>query len=223
MALVPFTSFVTEIAPHVDGCPSPVIAAYIRKVFTDLCVRAKIWRVPLANVPLVAGVYTYNLVSPVAETEVDSIQNAQWYKAATPTNILQLEITTAEVVNGTYNDWPNTATAGEPRLLFQDSPTDFYIAPVPGTIDTYTVKLTAFLRPTATAVNVEDSLMFTFKRAWFHGTLHELMMMPGRLWSNDKYAVFHGKQWEYFVNGARAKANKGFNKKAISVQMRPWA
>jgi len=223
MALVPILSYVTEIAPHVEGCPSAVIAHYIRKVFTDLCERSKIWRVPLANVPIVAGTYDYALVSPVAETEVSALLGAQLTKLSIPNTIQQLEISTSEVVMNYYPDWPNANSTGEPRVLFQTSPSMFELAPVPGNLDTYTVKLTAAIRPTQTAVNVESTLMNEYKRAWFHGAIHELMMMPGRLWSNEKLAVYHGKQWEYFMNGARARANKGFGRTAISVKHRPWA
>lgn len=225
MALVPFTSFVNDIAPHVDGCPSPVIAQYIRKIFIDLCVRANVWRVPLADVVLSSPTYSYNLVSPVAETEVSMILNAQWFKASTPTVIQGLEITTEEVVHALYPDWPNTATValGEPRVLFQYNPTQFNIAPVPGTGSTYTVKLMASIKPAVNAVNVEDSIMSTFARAWFHGTVHALMSMPGRVWTNDKLALFHGREWSTFVDSAKTKANKGFSRVPISVKMRPWA
>lgn len=223
MALVPFLNFAADVAPHVEGCPSAVIAATIRKMFIDLCQRGKIWRVPLTSVTLSSGTYAYALASPIAETEVSAILNAQWYKATTSTVINNLEITTSEVINSMYPDWPNTAVTGEPRALFQAAPSAFNIAPVPGSIDTYTVKLTAAIRPTTTAVNVEDSLMNEFRREWFHGALCELMTMPNRVWSNDKLANYHGKQWTYLLSSARARANKGFGRTAINVRPRPWA
>jgi len=223
MALVPFTNYVTDVSPHVEGCPTAVIAATIRKIFIDLCQRGKVWRVPLTDVPLVAGTSSYTLASPITGTEVSAILNVQWYKATVPTVIKNLEITTSEVINSMYPDWPNTATPGEPRVLFQTSPSAFCIAPVPDALDTYTVKLTAAIRPTTTAANVEDALMNEFRREWFHGTLCELMTMPNRVWSNDKMATYHGKQWTYLLSSARARVNKGFGRTPINVRPRPWA
>lgn len=223
MALVTINTYATEIAPHVDGCPTAVIATYIRKVFIDLCERAKIWRVPLTTVTLVSGTYEYALVSPIAETEVSALLDAQVTKASIPTVNRQLDISTMEVAQNLFPDWPNTNVTGEPRLLFQMSPSMFDIAPVVGDKDTYTLKMKAAIRPTMTAVNVESTLMNEYRRAWFHGTIHELMMLPGRTWSNDKLALYHGKQWEYFMNSARARANKGFGRTSISVKQRPWA
>jgi len=223
MALVPFSNYTVDVAPHVEGCPSVVIAAAIRKIFIDLCQRGKIWRVPLTDVTLVSGTYSYNLVSPIAETEVSAILNAQMSKAATPTATQRLEITTVEVINSMFPDWPNTAVTGEPRALFQTAPSTFCIAPVPGSLDTYTAKLTAAIRPTTTAVNVESSLMSEFRREWFHGTLCELMTLPNRVWSNDKLATYHGKQWTFLLSSARARVNKGFGRTPINVRPRPWA
>lgn len=223
MALVPINTYATEIAPHVDGCPTAVIATYIRKVFIDLCERGKIWRVQLTPMLLSSGDYEYQLASPVAETEVSALLNAQVAKASVPSVNRPLDISTMEVAQRLFRDWPNANNTGEPRLLFQMAPSAFNIAPVPGALDSYTVKLKAAIRPTMTAANVESSLMNEYRRAWFHGTIHELMMMPGRMWSNDKLALYHGKQWEYFMNSARARANKGFGRTTISVRQRPWA
>lgn len=223
MALVPFSNYTTEVAPHVDGCPTAVMTAYIRKVFIDLCERAKIWRVPLTDVPLVAGTYDYSLVSPIAGTEVSALLVAQVTTASNPTAVTNLPVSTMEVALSRFPDWPNLNAESAPYMLFQQSPSQFSVAPVPDNKDTYTVRLRAAIRPTISAVNVEDSLMNEYRRAWFHGAIHELMAMPGRHWSNDKLALYHGKQWEYFLNNAKARANKGFGRASISVAQRPWA
>ena len=223
MALVPFLSYTTDIAPHVDGCPTAVIAQYVRKVVIDLCERAKIWRVTLTPVTLTATVGNYALLSSVAETEVSSLlDGAQISRLSLPGVAQPIGVKTEEYVYKKFPDWPNSASAGSPGIVFRSSAAMFSTAPVPDSLDTYAVTLRAAIRPTTTAVNVEDSIMSEFKRAWFHGTVHELMMLPNRVWSNDKLALYHGKQWEFFLNNARAKVNKGFGRAALNVRQRPW-
>lgn len=223
MALVPFTSYVQEVAPHVDGAPTPVITRFIRQVVIDLCERAKVWRVPLADVPLVAGTYEYTLVSPINGTEVSSILDAKLITASNPDARTPLAVSTLEQVLASVSDWPNVNTPGAPLAVFRDDVSEFDVVPVPDALDTYTVALTAAVRPTLTATTVEDTVMSEWRRVWYHGAIHELLIMPGRNWSNEKLALYHGKQWEFHLNNARAKANKGFSRAPIFVKQRPWA
>jgi len=223
MALVSFNTYVGEVAPHVQGVPTPVLVSYIRRAMIDLCERAKVWRVDLTDVPLVAGTYAYAIASPIAGTEVSAFLDAKLKKASDTTSRTPLEITTQEVVLATVPDWPNLSTPGEPRAVFRDTSGFFDVAPVPDTLDTYTIALQAAIRPTAAATTVEDTLMSDYYKVWFHGAIHALMVMPGRVWSNEKLALYHGKQWEFYLNNARAKANKGFSRAPIYVQQRPWA
>lgn len=223
MALVAFNTFVQEIAPHVDGAPTPVIARYIKQVVIDLCERAKVWRVQLDDVPLVAGTYEYALTSPIAGTEVSSIFDAKLITASNPDSRTPLAVATLEQVLASVSDWPNTNTLGTPQAVYRDNVAEFDVVPVPDALDTYTVSLTAAIRPTMAATTIEDTLMSEWRRVWYHGTIHELMIMPGHNWSNEKLALYHGKQWEFHLNNARAKANKGFGRTPIFVTQRPWA
>ena len=81
MALVAFTAYVPEVAPHVEGAPTPVIARYIRQAVIDLCERAKVWRTDLTPLALSAGTYNYTLASPIAGTEVSAIIDAKYAAA----------------------------------------------------------------------------------------------------------------------------------------------
>lgn len=222
MALVPFSSYVSDVAPHVDGCPSPVISSYIRKVVADLCERAKVWRTPLAGVVLTAGTSSYPLVSPIAETEVSSILDVKYAKASA-TGRYAVAVRTQEEIFALYPEWPLNVSEGEPRDLYREDLASFQVAPYPDAVDTYTIYVQAAIRPTIGAVNVENSIMSEYRRIWFHGALHELFLIPNRTWSSEKMATYHGKQWTYFLSQARAKANKGFGRVSISVQQRPWA
>lgn len=222
MATLLFSALIPEIAPHVHGVPNPVATHYIRKVVTDLCERAKVWRVQLADVVLTPGDYTYDLVSPVAGTEVSVILDAKMLLTAAGTT-RNLGIISDDQARVLYPLWPDLNALTEPRSVTRSTSSEFHVAPVPGSDDTYTLKLFAAIRPTPAATGWDEALFNEFRRAVFHGVLHELMMMPDRPWSNDKLAMYHGKQWDYLLYNARAKANKGFSPASVSVKMNPWA
>ena len=222
MATTTFDSIVASIAPHVPGCPTAVISAEIRKIATDLCERAKVWRVALTPIVLVSGTYNYALTSPVTGTEVSSILSAS--VKLTNTGVSKtLEPTTGELVFAWHPEWPDTVNLGEPTNIFKIAEDSFNVIPVPGTADTYTVSIYAAIRPNLTATGMDSAIANQYQREIFHGVLHELMLIPDRPWTDDQKSLYHGKQWTYLLNNARARANKGFGRTNISVNNRPWA
>jgi len=221
MALVNFSTLNPELATHVVGCPSAVITQYVKKVCIDLCERAKVWRVQLTPQVLTALDHEYAFVSPVAGTEVTTILSA--FVSTASGGKTPLDLVTMEQVNAYSPTWPDTDAAGTPLALVRMGPAEYNVVPVPDALDTYTVSMFAAIRPTQTATQIEESILYDFRRVIFHGVLHELMALPKRGWTDDKLALYHGKQWEYFLYSARARTNKGFGRTDINVIARPWA
>lgn len=222
MATTTFDSIVASIAPQVPGCPTAVISAEIRKIATDLCERAKVWRVALTPITMVSGTYNYALTSPVVGTEVSTLISSK-IKLTTAGTSKNLEPTTMEAVFSRNPEWPDTANLGEPTSIFKIAEDSFEVMPVPGTADTYTAYLYAAIRPTLTATGMDSAIANQYQREIYHGVLHELMMIPDRPWADDQKSLYHGKQWTFLLNNARARANKGFGRTDIKVTNRPWA
>lgn len=222
MALVPLANYVSEISPHLAGCPTAVMVQYLRKVFTDMCERTLCWRTDLDAITLSSAASSYPLVSPVAGTDVYLLTQARLRDVDADT-VSTLSLTTPEIAYSRYPDFPNDAATGTPQIAFCESPLQVSVAPLPPDTPTYELELKAALRPSSTATTVDQEIFEQFKRAVFHGALHELMTLPKRAWSNKDLAGFHGKQWEYFLYSARARANKGFGRSNLTAVMRPWA
>jgi hypothetical protein len=221
MALVQLNQYVPEVANHVSGCPTQVITFYMRKVFTDLCERTLCWRVDLPDITLSNGAVVYSMVPTIPETEVYIPIKARMRDNVSDVTY-ELPIGTYEGVLASYPDHP-AANGGIPAVVFCPQPNQVAVAPMPQVGTTYTLKLNVAIRPALTASTVESSIFEQFRRAIFHGTLHELMSLPERGWSNTDLAGFHGKQWEYFLYNARARANKGFTRSNLYVAQQPWA
>lgn len=222
MATAAYTTLCGEIAPHVPGCPNAVIGQYIRKVVIDLCERAKVWRVRADPLILTSGTYSYQLSTGVAETEVASPISAKVKVAATG-RIKPLAVPTIDVLSAQRPGWPEDGITGEPEAIAQLTLGTFDVQPIPDAATTYTVYVTVAIKPTLTSSGCDGVILSDFRRAIFHGVLHELMLLPDRKWSDDKTGVYHGKQWEYHLNLARAKARHGFGQSDVQVQQRPLA
>lgn len=217
-----YSTIVGEIATHVDGCPTAVIEAYVRKVVVDLCERAKVWRVRMDPLVLTSGDYSYTLTSPVAGTEISSVLQAT-LTLASPAVTKPLGIGTVEQMFRSHPTWPTDGVTGEPANIVQTGVSALELQPIPDNVTTYTVNALLAIRPTLASTGWDDALFSEFRRTIFHGVIHELTVLPGRKWSNEKTSAYHGKQWEYMLYQARAKANKGFGRTSLSVKMKPWA
>lgn len=222
MATTTYASVFGDIAPHVAGVPDLVLQQYMNKVAIDLCERAKVWRVTYAPITLVASTNVYTPTSPVAQTELSAILTAKAY-LATSAKWKDLDVFTAEQVFAVYPGWPEIAETKEPTAVSRRDEATVSVLPTPDSVQTYTLYLYAAIRPTLTATGIDSTIYSTYRRAIYHGVLHELMLMPKRPWSNDKLAQYHGRQWEFMVNAARARANKSFGRANVVVVPQPWA
>lgn len=222
MSTITYSSIFGDISANVPGVPDVVLAFYMNKVAIDLCERAKVWRVAYAPVTLVAGQVGYTLASPTAQTELSSILTAKAYLGSV-TKWKDLDVVTVEQVFKVYPDWPDTAEVKEPTAVTRVDEATVSIIPKPDSAQTYTLYLYCAIRPTLTAMGMDSTIYATYRRTIYHGVLHELMMMPKRPWTDEARAQYHGKQWEYMVANARARANKSFGRANISVVPAPWA
>jgi hypothetical protein len=222
MATITYASVFGDIAANVAGVPDVVLQFYMNKVTIDLCERAKVWRVTYAAIPLVTGQSLYTVTSPVAQTELSAVLTAKVYLGSTAI-WKDLDVVTAEQVFAVYPGWPEISETKEPTAVTRRDEASISILPNPDAAQAYTLYLYSAIRPTLAATALDSTIYATYRRAIYHGVIHELMMMPKRPWSNDKLAQYHGKQWEWLVNGARARANKSFSRANLSVQPAPWA
>ena len=222
MATTLFETMAGEVAAHVAGCPTAVITTYIRKVVIDLCERGKVWRVRATPLTLVAGTYSYALVPSVADTDISSILQATVTRADSG-KVSALTFGTHEVMFDAYPGWPQDGIAGPPRNIVTSDVSSIQVQPVPDAATTYVVDAMLAVKPTQTSTGWDSALFSEFHRAIFHGVIHELMVMPDRKWSDQQTATYHGKQWEFFLFSAKAKANKGFGRASLAVRQRPWA
>jgi hypothetical protein len=230
---VPYATYFGDISPNVPGVPDAVLGFYMNKVMIDLCDRAKVARVSALPVSLVPCTYVngaptalgqidYAPILPQAYCTISAILSAKIYMTNAQ-KWYDIPSLTTEQIFATQPDWPNYLNPGQPSAVTQKDEQYISIVPAVSNADTFTLYLFVAIRPTVSSTFVDPIVYESNRRAIYHGTLHELMSMPKRPWTDEKRAQYHGKQWEYMVNLARARANKSFSRANISVVPSPWA
>jgi len=171
---------------------------------------------------LVPGTYTYTVTSPIANTELSDVLLAKVFMGSSALWRETPSVTTEQIFH-VSPAWPDVLNPGQPTAVTRVDETSVSVVPVPDNAQTYTLYMYCAIRPTLTATGVDSTIYDQYRRAIYHGVLHELMMMPKRPWTDEKRAEYHGKQWEFFIAQARARANKSFGRANISVVPSPWA
>jgi hypothetical protein len=211
--LKPITDYVPLIAPFVQGCPSAIVADAIRQSVIELCRRAGVWSGTLSPIPMTAGQDEYPLESPEPDQEVDKVSTA-W---AGKRELVGLA-SEREAIRRFRN-----RGSGAPLVFVQTIRRTVRVFPAPDMIaELDTLELFVRFRPAARAVSVDSALMDAFTGAVRHGALYQLYLMPLCHWTDDKLAVFHGKEWTFYLAEARAVANSGYGAEKLNAMSIPW-
>jgi hypothetical protein len=214
---ISFDAMVDDLSAFLPGCPSPTIVRTARKVITDMCQRAKVWHEDFMPQPLVVGNVSYPLLPPVPGAVCTDVTSGYIMVDGRKRDLTWQQLS---AVKARFPNWPQSE-AGEPQYITLSTVGAVELAPVPNVAGT--LYLRGYLRPTADADSWDAELYDEFQRVVFHGVLHELMLMPGRGWSDAKTAGLHGRQWTQLLAAARDRAQRGFNTDGLSVDMRPFA
>lgn len=210
-----FADMVPDVSAFLPGCPSLVIERTMRKIAIDMCQRAKVWEMDTVPFTIVPGNNRVVVASPALYAEVTDITSA---------TMVLTDGTEVPLERMGYNElrrvYPASAT-GQPVYYSKVSESELVLAPTP--LVTADLFVKAYVRPTPTADGIETWLYSEFHRLMFHGTLHELMTMPERSWTDLKTAAYHGKQWTYLLSEAKVRVSRGYDIGSQAVQMRPFA
>ena len=213
-----FSAMVPEISAFLPGCPDLAIERTVRKMAIDLCQRGRVWTLDLIPIAMVVAEPTYALVPDVSYAEVIDIFDA--YLLDSEGDKTPITWKPYKAVRAGHPSWPQD-DAGRPQFITTNMTGYASLVPVPDLAGDVYVK--AYMRPTTTATELPTWLYAEFQRELFHSTLHELMAMPERSWSNPKLADYHGKQWTYLLSQATIRAGQEYNTDSQAVQMRPLA
>ena len=192
-----YTSLVKEILPYVPLCPDALVEQHIRAATIEFCERSKAYILDMDPFNTTAGVYEYDFDIPVATEVHQVLYMTHDGNDMDPISPRSLELN--------YPDWRNRT--GSPHVYLQKSSSLFWIVPVPSGAKEVIVSVA--LKPTRTSNNINTEFCNNYRDGIIYGTLHRLLRMPSREWTDTNAAREYLFQFNQEVQQAELRGRGG--------------
>jgi hypothetical protein len=238
---VKFVALANEIAIEVPNCPRPLIERAIRNAMIEFCERAKLWRIELPAINVVANQARYALafdapVDPPVKAIVD-IRGAlfdgrdlqptsrdrldlHWHGAS---NVLSggsrnvpTDVFFPVPTGGNASSWESAG--GMPTVYFQPDPATIRLVPTPTQTMTGNIVVRVAVKPTRAATAAPDWLMEDWFEALCAGAKARLMQVPKKAWSEPNLALYYRRQFETACRKAHAEALRDSTRDDMTVR-----
>jgi|TARA_R110001592_G_scaffold141750_1_gene363588 hypothetical protein len=194
-----FESLLRDVLPYVPGCPDSLVQNHIRSATIEFAERSNAYVYDLDPITTVSGVYEYEFDAP-SGTEV---HNILWMtydgNDLDPISPRSLELN--------YPDWRDRTSL--PNVYLQKTPSAFWLIPVPQTTLTNKLLVSVALKPTRTTGNIDTTFSNTYRDGILYGTLHRLLRIPQKGWTDAKSANDYLQLFNQEVTQAELKARGG--------------
>lgn len=223
MAYRSFSTLSAKVSASVPGCPYPLVVQHIRDAAIRVCERALVWRYEQPAFNLTPGQYQYSFNKP-DDTQVQAVLSATL-------NDSPMEILTLDDARNLYPAWPILSTTStaieengtEPRSLAQVDTYRYVVLPAPDAAKTYSLRMIYALKPTRSALEMDESVFDEYELPIMHCALQNLLVMPKTEWSDRELASYHAKQFIFTLNESRAQANLGVFRGTLAVRFPRFA
>lgn len=115
------------------------------------------------------------------------------------------------------------ADGTDPRVITQLSADRYVVLPLPGGDRTYTIRMFYALKPTRTAMGMDEMVLNDLEDVIVHGALQQLLVMPKVVWNDNVLAAYHAKQFLFRLTERRARANLGNARGSLTVRSNGFA
>jgi len=205
--------FVSGVLPHVPGCPESLAINMIRRAVIRLCEDSTIWRddIPAGDIDIDVADYT---ITPPADTRIIALMSLMY-------DGVEMTKRTEEWLDVNDSSWRNS-NPGSPTSIVNYAPDRFILNRVPTKTIVGGMVSRVILKPTNDALVCGDLIYNDWSEAVEHGAISLLMEIPEKKWSDMNLSMYHGRQFNFQIQRARARATMGFAKKSTTAQMQSW-
>lgn len=179
-----YESLLPQVIPVVPGCTDTLIEQTIRSAVIELCEKTEVYQQELDPVTTVKDIFEYDL-EPPSGTAVHKIIWATYDGE-------DLEAITNALLEQRKPKWRQAGYEGRPEYFVKQSPSLFYVAPVPNETKASSILLRAALKPTHTSSSCSDDIMNDYRDTIINGTIYRLLRLPGREWTDYTGAQIYG-------------------------------
>lgn len=198
-----WTAFYDYIVPDLPGCPFAVADHALRLAAIAFCEQSMAWRYQHPDVTVIAATAEYAFVPP-AESVVHTITYAEFEGEAIETH--------AGESNIMIDDWHNQT--GTPEYVLGGY-TGITLVPTPDVAGTLT--MTVVLKPSPTAIGVDDNVFNEYRAAIVHGALAMLMLSPKKPYSSPNLATYHQQQFTIAAGMAGMRQARNYTRAPLQT------
>lgn len=212
MTLIPFSTFLPDVALYVPGCPQPIVEHSAIRVLADFGRDTCYETETLAAIDVTAGQADYVLSPSLGTNQFVRVEKVLFSGD-------ELQPVSQDELDAEYPGWRDET--GTPRLFTTASAdATITLVPKPDTTiaDALIVEIATALKPSASPTEFNSTLYDKFGDGLVAGICSRLMMMPGRSWTNLEAAAAIGYGYKLAVAKAKDEVDRRQSKARLRTR-----
>lgn len=210
-ALIPVSKFFSRVAPHVIGCPDPVMANAVVDSAIAFCDESMVMRDLLDPITTRKGTVEYPVDNIDTARGTSRIVNV-WFDGGLITPVARATVHVSEFPIGTPTHYATRAYDGELQLR---------LYPAPDSVKQVVIEVVT--RPTRTAASLDDELLERWADTIVHGAVSRICAISGQPYSDSAKSGQAGAMFIHGCRQARIEGSVGQVVTARRVSQRPFA
>lgn len=204
-----YSDFTIQVKPEAGGAPDFLIERAVRDAAIDFCQRTDVFVPEPEFIGIIKGVNEYAVTIPTG-TELNHIIDIYDNKTALR------PISYNELLRRLGDE----TEQGQPKYYAQRDNTEFFLAPIPSSNDSFRVVYS--VKPTATSTSIPDTIGKEYRETIVHGALFRLQMMSGQPFSNPGAAQANRALYEREVGRTVRQVKYGFSGGTLTCKPRAF-
>lgn len=176
----------------------------VRDAVIEFCRKTRVLKQDHADIDSVANQASYSW-APGANLKVVRAEEI-WYDAR------KLTAATAEDVSQIYGEKDWRDERGTPLYYLQEALESFILVPCPDSGITGAIKAKVSVRPSETAVSIDDALYDKYFEEILHGAKSRLFALSAQNWFNPDKAKYHRAEFDAAISRVSVMVDKGHTK-----------
>lgn len=212
-----YDDFFPWVLPEVPGCPEIAAVQAIRDSTIEFCQKSLLFQVDHDPITVIQKIADYDLESPVTGARVEKVMKA-WYKGKQLIPTAPDEVRDPSVYNQRIGDYKTEYST--PKYFIQKDSNSISLLPIPDQSLQQAITMRVALAPLRSSTECADFLFEQWAETIGSGAIARLQSSVGKAYYNFQSAAIHQAKYMVGINAARMKANRGYNRSNLSVQLR---
>lgn len=196
-----WSDFYNMIVPDVPDCPFVAIDLALRRAAIAFCEQSLAYKYTYPDIAVTAGTETY-FYNPPDQTAVYAVTYAKF-------NDCEISIDTSE---DNIKIWNWRDQSGTPQYLLGGSE-GITLVPIPD-IDG-TLSLIVALKPSSTAIGIDDDIFNEYREAIIAGAKAQLMISPKKPYSNANLAAYYQQLFIILTGQAGVRTARNYTRQPL--------